>query len=862
MSDEAFAAPTSSQTGAAMTPASEGDYDAICAAVMETVRGRWFLSEFSRRNRHADTQLVLAALDSIERGLRGGQTPESVERLRNDLMEMARAIARAKAEIAGVSPADEDNSIGDVGLELDSVVRATDEATSNILAAAAQIQEVAWTMREQGNDARLCDQLSAYAATIQTAATSQKLAGERTQKVVDVMRDLEGRINDMIDVWGGYPAVDNRLLANSARNTPALPPADFGQVEIDTPTDVEPQQNSSDEHDAKLDDWSPTANREANRPQEPRHLNDNGRARSTNGHLVLDPSIAAAIRDAASLTNTDKTEVNTAAAAQVAEVKDAGFPSAGTRKDEARGDGEDAPSEVLEPTAPRVMQELPDPQAVDGSHDLKKVMEVEEPEKPELRVVVPAASADAEGETISPRHESAPALEVPFEPAVHVETGEVSADNAGPNTGALDAPTPDETSPSARALAEVTPSPSGGSQTIAALTPTAVDLAHPRAVAAGLDQQLEPLAETQPDANETRDALEASDVEVPAKPQPFVAFELDLEPLPIGLNTPATASPATATITSGDTRERAREKQASPTAAELKPSGWLSEPVTALYDLPPLEVPTAAAQPSATTHTSDSTPEVSPARSLHSGSRWPFAFLTPRLRTKPTAPTEPAPTETIAPPPAVGASAATNKTVSATATITPAIAFELSGLVVVAPPAASEPRKPLVAPAPRPAGSEPSTPAASIVALPASQPDAPVVAAAAASGVPKRSPSAVGAPPEASKADAPGVAPVLPATPEPVAPMVAAAPAASEPGASAAATAPAAPAASEPAASVLAATVPPAAAEPSGPVATPGAPAKPATSNVKAPRPSPPPPSDPLAALAALSDEEKLALFS
>ena len=108
---------------------------------METVRGRWFVNEYSRRNRHADTQLVLAALDRIESGLRGKQTPESVERLRNDLMEMARAIARAKAEIAGVSPADEGDPIGDVSVELDSVVRATDEATSNILAAAAQIQE-------------------------------------------------------------------------------------------------------------------------------------------------------------------------------------------------------------------------------------------------------------------------------------------------------------------------------------------------------------------------------------------------------------------------------------------------------------------------------------------------------------------------------------------------------------------------------------------------------------------------------------------------------------------------------------------------------------------------------------------------
>ena len=46
---------------------SEWDYSLIEAAVMETVRGRWFLSEFARRNRMADTQTLLAALARIEK---------------------------------------------------------------------------------------------------------------------------------------------------------------------------------------------------------------------------------------------------------------------------------------------------------------------------------------------------------------------------------------------------------------------------------------------------------------------------------------------------------------------------------------------------------------------------------------------------------------------------------------------------------------------------------------------------------------------------------------------------------------------------------------------------------------------------
>jgi hypothetical protein len=44
---------------------SEADFQAIELAVMETERGRWFLSAFAARNRHADTQVLLTALSRI-----------------------------------------------------------------------------------------------------------------------------------------------------------------------------------------------------------------------------------------------------------------------------------------------------------------------------------------------------------------------------------------------------------------------------------------------------------------------------------------------------------------------------------------------------------------------------------------------------------------------------------------------------------------------------------------------------------------------------------------------------------------------------------------------------------------------------
>lgn len=43
------------------------DYDRIEAAVMETVRGRWFLLEYARRQRAAETDRLVQAVDRLER---------------------------------------------------------------------------------------------------------------------------------------------------------------------------------------------------------------------------------------------------------------------------------------------------------------------------------------------------------------------------------------------------------------------------------------------------------------------------------------------------------------------------------------------------------------------------------------------------------------------------------------------------------------------------------------------------------------------------------------------------------------------------------------------------------------------------
>ena len=185
-----------------LTRISEADYDAIEAAVTETERGRWFLKEYARRNRHADTNTLLAAISRLEQAIAGDRIAQDVDRLRAHLKEMATAITRTKSEIAVIHAIEQEHSHLYVASEaLDSITRQTEQATSDILAGAEQIQESAWALREDGADPSLCDDLDRRATDIYTACSFQDLTSQRIAKIIQTLRYLEGSINAMIAIW-------------------------------------------------------------------------------------------------------------------------------------------------------------------------------------------------------------------------------------------------------------------------------------------------------------------------------------------------------------------------------------------------------------------------------------------------------------------------------------------------------------------------------------------------------------------------------------------------------------------------------------------------------------------------------------
>ena len=95
-------------------------------------------------------------------------------------------------------------------------------------------------MREQGLDAEACDLLDAKATEVYTACSFQDLTGQRTRKVIGVLRYLEGRINAMIEIWGldgalAAEAAEKRAVAagKALLNGPARPGQGLDQADVD-----------------------------------------------------------------------------------------------------------------------------------------------------------------------------------------------------------------------------------------------------------------------------------------------------------------------------------------------------------------------------------------------------------------------------------------------------------------------------------------------------------------------------------------------------------------------------------------------------------------------------------------------------
>ncbi len=151
------------------------DYDAVCAEIAATDRGRSFLTEYASRNRHADTHRLVGTIARLDAAMRGDPRPQIPASLARGLAELATAIQ-----------------------QIEAILLASGSSAADVHFAVDRVQDIAMALRQREVEAALCDTLEAAIREVGDAIVRDDAAATRARSAAALLRDLAHRVNDLI----------------------------------------------------------------------------------------------------------------------------------------------------------------------------------------------------------------------------------------------------------------------------------------------------------------------------------------------------------------------------------------------------------------------------------------------------------------------------------------------------------------------------------------------------------------------------------------------------------------------------------------------------------------------------------------
>ena len=186
----------------------EAEFQQIEEFISRTPRGREFLREHTRRAQTGVAEEVRVLVSDLRDLWRqqadANNLVNRVQVLRHELQDMSASISQARREIAALRPTEDGNDrFSTASNELDAIIVSTERASSEILTSSERILEMIGKLRDGGEAAdALHSNIEAEVMEIFTACSFQDLTGQRTTKVINVLRYIEQRIGSMIAIWG------------------------------------------------------------------------------------------------------------------------------------------------------------------------------------------------------------------------------------------------------------------------------------------------------------------------------------------------------------------------------------------------------------------------------------------------------------------------------------------------------------------------------------------------------------------------------------------------------------------------------------------------------------------------------------
>ncbi len=193
------------------------EFEAIEEAITQNPRGRWFLNEYARRNRAADTERLVDAIERLYmeavRSRAPAPAPEPVvmpapqaaqadvnlDRIRRALVEMRQQISATRSSMADVKPRETEHFKNDEPDPL-AIANSAEMATLDILAAVERLQDISDSLRASGTDSDLCDEIETHARGIFMSSAYQDMTGQRISHLVTALNSLDSRLAAMLEM--------------------------------------------------------------------------------------------------------------------------------------------------------------------------------------------------------------------------------------------------------------------------------------------------------------------------------------------------------------------------------------------------------------------------------------------------------------------------------------------------------------------------------------------------------------------------------------------------------------------------------------------------------------------------------------
>ena len=168
------------------------------------------------------------------------QRDESFESIELQLAAMRAAIAKSKAELASLSDNSDEKPVDRAQKELHAAISGMEGATEDILQSSERAEEAARSLFATLRDdykRGLAHDIIDHLVKIYEHCHFQDLAGQRINKAIGTLRNIEDKLARLVEVWGGLDQLTraNERARPSLLNGPKLE-GDCGhasQAEID-----------------------------------------------------------------------------------------------------------------------------------------------------------------------------------------------------------------------------------------------------------------------------------------------------------------------------------------------------------------------------------------------------------------------------------------------------------------------------------------------------------------------------------------------------------------------------------------------------------------------------------------------------